>query len=477
MKEIALKHKRPLRFVQPLPLPGTSAYRQTAGKPRMMALFEVEKPPTGHVEQNSGQTPHMPPHRYQGNLEKWKGLGLKGTAVLLQGDSRYLLKVLGQAQADANIASPPFLYTDGGGKEMPHGTRDEEQARGATRKDSYGRSPGQLGSMPSGDFAANISSPPYAGRSIPPNIASKDASSLKQNEGDGMVYGHSDGQLSALPEGSLDANISSPPFGEAETRNRTPHAGGYVGDMMSRAYTQDKQGTTEGNLATLPNEGFDAAVSSPAYGNAIDKGDGPGARHDYDTHSPEKARKVSNQASYGETEGQLAKMDAGVSSPPFERSLQSQDVEFENERQKSRGRSVYGFGHIGSLSTYGDEPGNIGNEGGNTFWEAAKTIVEQTYLALKPGAVAAWVCGNYVRDGKIVPFDEMWQQLCVSVGFEPLEVIIAWKKRPGPIQIDIHGNGHDQTRSNLSFFRLLANRNNPEAAVESETVVFVRKPI
>jgi hypothetical protein len=126
MKEIALKHKRPLRFVQPLPLPGTSAYRQTAGKPRMMALFEVAKPPTGHVEQNSGQTPHMPPHRYQGNLEKWKGLGLKGTAVLLQGDSRYLLKVLGKAQA-ANISPkrPPF--------------------------DNYGRSPGQLGSMPSGE--------------------------------------------------------------------------------------------------------------------------------------------------------------------------------------------------------------------------------------------------------------------------------------------------------------------------------------
>jgi hypothetical protein len=369
------------------------------------------------------------------------------------------------------------------------------------RPDSYGRSPGQLGSMPSGDFAANISSPPYAGRSIPPNIASKDASSLKQNEGDGMVYGHSDGQLSALPEGSLDANISSPPFGEAETRNRTPHAGGYVGDMMSRAYTQDKQGTTEGNLATLPtegfdtavssspyasdhvhgrsgvdlskservgktsqattmenygetqgqlgsmsNEGFDTAVSSPAYGNAIDKGDGPGARHDYDTHSPEKARKVSNQASYGETDGQLAKMDNETGNTFWE----ATKIVVEQIRD---------------------------NEGGSTFWEAAKIIVEQTYLALKPGAVAAWVCGNYVRDGKIVPFDEMWQQLCVSVGFEPLEVIIAWKKRPGPIQIDIHGNGHDQTRSNLSFFRLLANRNNPEAAVESETVVFVRKPL
>lgn len=95
---------------------------------------------------------------------------------------------------------------------------------------------------------------------------------------------------------------------------------------------------------------------------------------------------------------------------------------------------------------------------------------------LRPGAVAAWVTGDFVRNKQRVPFGEQWLALCESVGFEPLLWAVAWKHEDHGAQLDIFGNATPLTKSRLSFFRRLANAKNPDSAILNEDVIFVRKP-
>jgi hypothetical protein len=90
--------------------------------------------------------------------------------------------------------------------------------------------------------------------------------------------------------------------------------------------------------------------------------------------------------------------------------------------------------------------------------------------------VAAWVTGDFVRNGQRVPFGEQWLALCEAVGFEPLAWAVAWKTEHKGTQLDIFGNAHEKRVDRVSFFRQLANKRNPEAAILNEDVVFVRKP-
>ena len=307
----------------------------------------------------------------QQNIELWNGrysphFRQWGTAVLIQGDSRQFAELV--HGIGAVVSSPPFLFTDGGGKEMADRAVNVIRARGATRKDAYGSSPGQLGSMPSGDL--------------------------------------------------------------------------------------------------------DAAISSPPYANTINSGDGPGARWDAATH-PNNPDKISSSAAYGKTPGQLGALDGVVTSPPFEATNQSVDVDFlQNRSEQYRNGSRM----QPDLGLYGDHPGNIGNDTGDTFWTASRAIVEQVYTALKPGGYAAWVTGDFVRKGKRVYFGEQWLALCKAVGFEPVAWAVAWKVERHGIQSSLFGDVEKRV-DRVSFFRQLANKRNPDAAVLNEDVIFVRKPL
>ena len=294
--------------------------------------------------------------------------GRLGTAQLVQGDSRELAAIVAPGRV-ASICSPPF--------ETVEPTRDDKFRFNGVPLGStgnhYGTHPGQLGSMRSGDYGAVV---------------------------------------------------SSPPFGEGETRNRSDYAPGRVADMMSRAYTQDRQGTTPGNLATLraDDSGFSAAVSSPPYADAVNgTGEGPGARHDPVYHNGDNAYKSS------------------------------------------------------SSNGYGDAPGNLGNESPETFWAAARVIIEQTYAVLRPGGYTAWVCKDFVRKGRRVPFSDQWEQLCMAVGFEPVERIQAMLVESHGTQLDIFGGETERRKERKSFFRRLAEKNG-SPHIDHEDVIVLRKP-
>jgi len=230
-------------------------------------------------------------------------------------------------------------------------------------------------------------------------------------------------------------------------------------------------------------------VSSPPYVQSINANDAANdsearrerriaAGHDMtDAYNRGGPNSTLNQPqAYGTTPGQLGAMPAGVvTSPPFENGLAGQE-EFDRKRAEQPGSSRYGRKSFnGTSETYGSTAGNIGNNTGDTFWSAAQQIVAQCYAILRPGGYAAFVTGDFVRNKKRVPFGEQWLALCESAGFEPVLWATAWKSESHGEQLDIFGDGHEQGKTKVSFFRRLANQNNPDTAIVNEDVIFVRK--
>ena len=285
----------------------------------------------------------------------------------------------------------------------------------------------------------------------------------------------------------MGAAVSSPPFGEAQTYG-TPIVYSNGDRIQDRAYSPETQGTTPGNLAALRADaaGFAAAVSSPPYADAINgTGEGPGARHDPIHHNGDNAHKISSDNGYGATDGQLGRMagegwSAAVSSPPFESVTPYQDKEFVKiDSRPGRAGTQWHKKIVGEIHTgasYGSDPANIGNDTGDTFWTAARAIVEQTYLVLRPGGYAVWVCKDFVRKGQRVPFSDQWQQLCAAVGFVPVERIAAMLVDDHGDQLDIFGGVTARRKERKSFFRRLAEKKG-SPRIDHEDVIIMHKPV
>lgn len=309
------------------------------------------------------------------NLELWRGRYAPhftgwGTARLVQGDSRQLCRVIGDAAAV--VSSPPYAYSvnqKGNGIDTSKfkgndSTRDFGNGRSNVETDMhYGYTPGQLGSMREGSYAAAVSSPPYAD------------------------------QLNGWNEGA-------------------------------------------------------------------------GARFDPTGH-PGNPNKRSSDNGYGVTEGNLGHMSACVSSPPFSNTEPVQDKNF----WINDGRKVPPQGQGG----YGDHPANIGNDQGETFWSAAALIVAQVYQVLKPGGYTFWVCKDFVRNKKRVPFSDQWQALCEAHGFVPVERVRAWVVEDHGTQGNMFGDDKLLRKERKSFFRRLAEKNG-SPRIDWEDVIIMRKP-
>ena len=330
------------------------------------------------------------------NIAKWQRdlamLGDRvGTARLLQGDSRRLLEVVGAGMAGV-VSSPPFENQIHGQDEAFLRAVDADRVKrglqySTTRHHStdYGTSPGQLGAMPSGDYAA-------------------------------------------------------------------------------------------------------AVISSPPYADAVNgTGEGPGARYDTVHHNADTAQRLSSDNGYGATDGQLGRMagegwSAAVSSPPFGKQQEgggigawmrgdNPDYPYAHESKHRDGGSRPGY------MSQADDPANLANDTGGTFWAAARLIVEQTYAALRPGGYAAWVTGDFIRNGQRVEFGRQWMQLCEACGFQMVEWITASKVDKHPAQLDLFGGSHSRDKERVSFFRRMANKKNPQNAITSENVIILRKPL
>lgn len=126
-------------------------------------------------------------------------------------------------------------------------------------------------------------------------------------------------------------------------------------------------------------------------------------------------------------------------------------------------------------SNYGATNGQLGTETGETFWSAAKTIMEQCHQVLAPSAVAVWVCKRFVRNKRIVEFSQQWAQLGEACGFETVEWIRAWLVEDRGAQFDLFGNLEKRTVERKSFFRRLYENKYPGNSIDWEDVVIQKK--
>jgi DNA modification methylase len=127
---------------------------------------------------------------------------------ILQGDSRELTTLL--AEAGAVVSSPPYAESIDPRRESEREKDREHRQRigrnpyspGSLPIDGYGTTPGQLGALPAGSVDAVVSSPPYAGERGHPSLGNEclddwghQGGNIMKRRGKDIRYGDTEGQL------------------------------------------------------------------------------------------------------------------------------------------------------------------------------------------------------------------------------------------------------------------------------------------
>jgi len=172
-----------------------------------------------------------------------------------------------------------------------------------------------------------------------------------------------------------------------------------------------------------------------------------------------------------------------VTSPPYEKALSGSGADAARKRI-AEGR-YHGLrpdvwiseGNIAG-STYGngysEDPSNIGNQQGDTYWGAVKDVYLECLKSLKPGGVMAVVVKAFVRNKQIVDLPSQTLELLEAIGFEPLERIRAWVTSKATQKSLIPDMVEDYQKSRKSFFRRLA-ESKGSPAIDFEEVLIVKK--
>ncbi len=174
---------------------------------------------------------------------------------------------------------------------------------------------------------------------------------------------------------------------------------------------------------------------------------------------------------------------AVVSSPPYEGSVSqgvgANDAKARKDRKAGCGIDITRSENLGGpnsvLNTdqqYGDTQGNIGNQTGPTFWQAAKEIVQQCHQILMPGGHAIWVVKAFVRKGKIVDFPGDWRRLCESVGFKTVCTHHAMLVKE-TTEDGLFGEITEKSERKSLFRRLAESKGSP--AIDYEVVLCMEK--
>lgn len=203
--------------------------------------------------------------------ERYSSFPQWGKAVLIQGDSRKLSEVMGEA--GLCVSSPPFCdngmgdkRTFGGIKQPKKNWNEKTRPGGAT---DYGNDPGNLGNMKAtqAGFEMAVSSPPYIDSMERSNGI--DASKIKSKHGPNSQavnttkYGTADGQLGSMREGDHVLCVTSPPFEAAQTggtniwsKAEVKHKRRFTEKSRRQGYLANLQSENKNNLANARGEDF-----------------------------------------------------------------------------------------------------------------------------------------------------------------------------------------------------------------------------
>lgn len=211
-----------------------------------------------------------------------------------------------------------------------------------------------------------------------------------------------------------------------------------------------------------------AVVTSPQFLDTYTRGGATIEGRHHQVAWAQRQGGPEHRATYGQTPGQIGSLPAGdlaavVTSPPWEDQLNNHDKTWTPPHETT-----------GSYQAdYGNGPDQIGNDSGETYWQAMCQVYEQVRLALRPGGVAAIVVKDYVKAGKRVPLCDQTCMLLGSLGFTVFERTRAWL-----VKTDSHpslfGGEVTKTKERKSFFRRLAEkRGSPR--IDFEEVIWARK--
>jgi hypothetical protein len=200
--------------------------------------------------------------RYAGKMPHW------GTARLVQGDSRELASLIGQASGA--VSSPPFGSGDSASAQSLVERQDSsaEWIKGNTGwRTGYGSTPGNLGNMAATErgFEGAVSSPPYEGMPIEQTHMTSNKRgdpnnpnyrpSWKQKLEDGYAdttrpYGSTPGQLGVM------GAVSSPPY-----EGISLSGGGGIANEMRDTYRDGQNyGDSNGQLGAKITDDFWSAA-------------------------------------------------------------------------------------------------------------------------------------------------------------------------------------------------------------------------
>ena len=234
------------------------------------------------------------------------------------------------------------------------------------------------------------------------------------------------------------------------------------------------------NLGNLPPGRLDAVISSPPFSPDQPCASQSQSKKDYQAFTRGDGTKLDHQMT---SPGQLGTMREGsveavVSSPPYEASLNSDHhgLDLEKCGPWRGGRTLKGKAEklLDDIS-YHAGPSNLGNCSGDTFWSASRQILDQVFLAVRPGGHAIFVVKDYIRKGKRVPFADQWRQLCEAVGFRTLHEHRALLVEDDGTHLTTEGGEQRMTRERKSFFRRLAERKGAPR-IDWETVWCLDRP-
>lgn len=482
--------------------------------------------------------PFSDQHVYRGNIPAWlnqfRNIPGVGNAQLFNGDSRKMSQILA-GSFTAALGSPPYAdslnaKSEGGIDWGKAGRPDRLKTKGKGIQGANNhimaysqKTPGQLGNMPGFDFSAAIASPPFlqtSGGLTDPKPGGVIDQALHKRHSAGNkhadAYGENNSQLTNMPEGDFqqaisgelfDASLSSPPYADDLSLPQAKRDYSKLIEHLERNHNRKMKrakdlfgagvyGATEGQLGKLPVGDFEVSLSSPPYAGMEITQQTNFKSKKYPAGKDGRIHKNDGAAAYGPTAGQLGRLPEGaaeisgsqsvaISSPPFENSISGETVNSNQRRKLARRMGFSNAEYVSPIDSkntglidaqpYGVTAGNIGNDSGETFWSAARSIVEQVYINLKPGGHAVWVVKDYVRDWKIVPFCDQWRMLCEAVGFVTLHEHHAELNRHKGTQHKLDGGVHTEIKSSKGFFRRLR-ESKGSPAIDYEVVFCMMKP-
>jgi len=203
--------------------------------------------------------------------------------------------------------------------------------------------------------------------------------------------------------------------------------------------------------------GCDAVVCSPPYAESV-----KGKHKETETAKQSRNKRKTAGGSlgqsqrhggYGVGEGQIGamkegKLDAAVTSPPYESSLNAGGPDTQNpDGYHRRMRNL--------KQSYGTTTGQVGNTSGETYWTAMETVYWQLHLAVKPYGVAAIVVKDYVKNKRRVPLCDLTCQLLDSIGFDVFNRTRCWLVKREEHPSLFGGEPIVTTTERKSFFRRL----------------------